>query len=76
MDHRQATVTDVLDRRLLQLRREMPALFRDVFADPNEPRTIVIVPGLSMDGEVLAKVKRLDFVQRRQLDDAVYDACR
>ncbi|HEL7735133.1 TPA: hypothetical protein UL585_003005, partial [Stenotrophomonas maltophilia] len=27
-------------------------------------------------GEVLAKVKRLDFVQRRQLDDAVYDACR
>ncbi|AVH90982.1 TPA: hypothetical protein UM358_001418 [Stenotrophomonas maltophilia] len=27
-------------------------------------------------GEVLAKAKRLDFVQRRQLDDAVYDACR
>ncbi|WP_422352568.1 hypothetical protein [Stenotrophomonas sp. AR026] len=27
-------------------------------------------------GKVLAKTKRLDFVQRRQLDDAVYDACR
>ncbi|QGM03342.1 hypothetical protein FEO89_13005 [Stenotrophomonas maltophilia] len=27
-------------------------------------------------GKVLAKAKRLDFVQRRQLDDAVYDACR
>ncbi|EMB2832430.1 hypothetical protein [Stenotrophomonas maltophilia] len=27
-------------------------------------------------GEVLARSKRLDFVQRRQLDDAVYDACR
>ncbi|MDV9040372.1 hypothetical protein [Stenotrophomonas sp. RAC2] len=27
-------------------------------------------------GNVLARAKRLDFVQRRQLDDAVYDACR
>ena len=27
-------------------------------------------------GKRLAKAKRLDFVQRRQLDDAVYDACR
>lgn len=27
-------------------------------------------------GSVLARTKRLDFLQRRQLDDAVYDACR
>lgn len=27
-------------------------------------------------GRVLAKARRLDFVQRRQLDDLVHDACR
>ncbi|MDQ7279524.1 hypothetical protein O0J73_02010 [Stenotrophomonas sp. Sm6012] len=27
-------------------------------------------------GKALARARRLDFVQRRQLDDAVHDACR
>jgi hypothetical protein len=45
----------------------LPALFRKVFADPNEPRTIVIVPGLSMDGEVLAKVTGGLHYEERQL---------
>jgi len=49
------------------LQSRLPALFRDVFADPNEPRTIVIVPGLSMDGEVLAKVVGGLHYEERQL---------
>ena len=49
------------------LQSRLPALFRKVFADPNEPRTVVIVPGLSVDGEVLAKVVGGLHYEERQL---------
>jgi hypothetical protein len=49
------------------LQSRLPALFRNVFADPSEPRTIVVVPGLSMDGEVLAKVVGGLHYEERQL---------
>ena len=49
------------------LQSQLPALFRKVFADSNEPRTVVIVPGLSMDGEVLAKVVGGLHYEERQL---------
>jgi hypothetical protein len=49
------------------LQSRLPALFRRIFADPREPRTIVIVPGLSMDGEVLAKVVGGLHYEERQL---------
>ena len=39
-----------------RLQARLPDLFRRVFADPLEPRTVVIVPGLTMDQDVLAKV--------------------
>ena len=49
------------------LQSRLPALFRRIFADPSEPRTVVIVPGLSMDGEVLAKVVGGLHYEERQL---------
>jgi hypothetical protein len=49
------------------LQSRLPALFRTVFADPKEPRTVVIVPGLSVDGEVLAKVVGGLHYEERQL---------
>ena len=52
------------------LQSRLPALFRTVFATPNEPRTVVIVPGLSVDGEVLAKVVGGLHYEERQLPDA------
>ena len=50
---------------LLQAR--LPLLFRQVFADPLAPRTVVVVPGLSMDCEVLAKVSGCQHYEERQL---------
>ena len=49
------------------LQERLPALFRKVFADPLAPRTVVVVPSLSMDCEVLAKVKGCQHYEERQL---------
>ena len=50
-----------------QLQARLPDLFRRVFADPLEPRTVVIVPGLTMDQDVLAKVLGGLHYEERQL---------
>jgi len=49
------------------LQARLPGLFRRVFADPAAPRTVVVVPGLSMDGDVLAKVVGGRHYEERQL---------
>jgi len=49
------------------LQARLPVLFRDVFSDPSAPRTVVVVPGLSMDGEVLSKVVGGRHYEERQL---------
>jgi hypothetical protein len=49
------------------LQARLPALFRSVFADPSAPRTVVVVPGLSMDAEVLARVVGGRHYEERQL---------
>jgi hypothetical protein len=49
------------------LQARLPALFRAVFSDPAAPRTVVVVPGLSMDGEALAKVVGGRHYEERQL---------
>ncbi len=49
----------------LQLR--LPTLFRKVFADRLAPRTVVVVPGLSMDREVLSRISGVQHYEERQL---------
>jgi hypothetical protein len=49
------------------LQARLPALFRAVFADSSAPRTVVVVPGLSMDPDVLAKVVGGRHYEERQL---------
>jgi len=49
------------------LQERLPHLFRKVFADPAAPRTVVVVPGLSVDPEVLAKVTGCLHYEERQL---------
>jgi hypothetical protein len=49
------------------LQARLPAMFRSVFADPQAPRTIVVVPGLSVDGDVLASVAGGLHYEERQL---------
>lgn len=50
-----------------ELQARLPPLFRKVFADPLAPRTVVVVPGLSMDLEALAKVTGALHYEERQL---------
>ena len=52
---------------LAALQARLPELFRRVFADPLAPRTVVVVPGLSVDAEVLAKVTGCLHYEERQL---------
>ena len=50
-----------------RLQARLPELFRKVFADRLAPRTVVVVPGLSMDGDALAKVLAGLHYEERQL---------
>lgn len=49
----------------LQLR--LPRIFEQVFSDRRAPRTVVVVPGLSLDPEVLASVSGARFYEERML---------
>lgn len=49
------------------LQARLAPLFTRVFADPAAPRTVVVVPGLSMDQELLARIDGLQHYEERQL---------
>jgi hypothetical protein len=49
------------------LQQRLPPLFDRVFADRLAPRTIEVVPGLSLDAEVLARVEGFTHYEERQL---------
>jgi pheganomycin biosynthesis PGM1-like protein len=53
--------------RFAELQRRLPPLFDRVFADRLAPRTIVVVPGLSLDAELLARVEGFTHYEERQL---------
>jgi len=50
-----------------ELQRRLPPLFDRVFADRLAPRTIVVVPGISLDTELLARVAGFTHYEERQL---------
>ena len=50
-----------------KLQGGLPKLFRKVFSDPLAPRTVVAIPGLSMDHEVLERVVGGRHYEERQL---------
>jgi hypothetical protein len=49
------------------LQARLEPLFRVIQADPRAPRTVVVVPGISMDQEVLARIDGLQHYEERQL---------
>lgn len=49
------------------LQSRLPDLFRQVFPDPNAPRTIVIIPSLSLDQDVLARLTGAAHYEERML---------
>jgi hypothetical protein len=50
-----------------ELQRRLPPLFDRVFADRLAPRTILVVPGLSLDEELLARLEGFTHYEERQL---------
>jgi hypothetical protein len=61
----QGTVREV--DRYARLQARLAPLFRDVLTDPRAPRTVVVVPGISMDHELLAPIEGLQHYEERQL---------
>jgi hypothetical protein len=53
--------------RFAELQGRLKPLFRDVYRDPRAPRTVVIVPGLSLDHEVISRIDGLQHYEERQL---------
>ena len=50
-----------------RLQARLPGLFRDVFADPGAPRTVVVVPSLSLDQQVMARIAGVHHYEERML---------
>ncbi len=51
----------------LALQPRLQRMFEDVYPDPQAPRGVVVVPGLSLDRETLAKLTGAQFYEERQL---------
>jgi hypothetical protein len=49
------------------LQRKFPAMYRDVFTDPKAPRTVVVVPSMSLDERELAKIPGVIHYEERML---------
>jgi hypothetical protein len=54
-------------RRFSELQARLPELFRRVFSDPLAARTVVVVPGLSLDAEQLARIPGTLHYEERHL---------
>ena len=50
-----------------QLQERLPELFQQVFPDPLEPRTVVVIPSLSLDVEFLARIAGVQHYEERML---------
>ena len=50
-----------------RLQGRLPPLFKTVFSDPLAPRAVVILPSLSLDAEVLAKITGVHHYEERML---------
>jgi hypothetical protein len=58
--------TDETDQ-FRQLQKNLSRQFREIFSTPTAPRTVLIVPSLSLDKEVLAKIAGARHYEQRML---------
>ena len=59
---------DLLElERFDRLQRSSPAMYRQVFSDPKAPRTVVVVPSMSLDIVELAKIDGVLHYEERML---------
>ena len=62
------SAVDLLEvERFDRLQRSFPAMYRQVFSDPKAPRTVVVVPSLSLDEAELSKVDGVLHYEERML---------
>ena len=50
-----------------QLQASFPDIYKSVFADPKAPRTVVVIPSLSLDARELAKIPGVIHYEERML---------
>ncbi len=50
-----------------KLQQKLPKQFKEIFPDPLAPKTVVIVPSLTLDQQILAKVKGHVYYEERML---------
>ena len=53
--------------RFAQLQHRLGSMYERVFGDPLAPRTVVVIPSLSMDQEVMAKISGVHHYEERLL---------
>ena len=59
---------DLLEiERFDRLQQSFPAMYRQVFSDPKAPRTVVVVPSMSLDTAELAKIDGVLHYEERML---------
>jgi len=61
------TVRDHIRDRFLALQTRLDPMFREVYADPLAERTVVVIPGLSLDQETLSHIVGVSHYEERQL---------
>jgi hypothetical protein len=54
-------------RRFRRLQRRLAPLFARIMPDPSEPRSVVVVPSLSVDSEVLRAISGAQHYEERML---------
>ncbi len=54
-------------RRFRVLKARLPYLYRTILPYRHAPRTVIVVPSLTLDQEVLAKIKGIHFYEERML---------
>jgi hypothetical protein len=58
---------ETLRARFLALQTRLDPMFREVYADPLAERTVVVIPGLSLDQETLSHIVGASHYEERQL---------
>ncbi len=59
---------DLLElERFDRLQRGFPAMYRRIFSDPKAPRTVIVVPSMSLDAHELAKISGVLHYEERML---------
>ena len=53
--------------RFKQLQENFSTLFKDVFPDKLAPKTVVIIPGLTLDPDILSKIEGINYYEERLL---------